>query len=92
MLSAHRGNRLKDDPDLFTGLFWTGQDAIELGLADKIGSDAYVAREVIGARDMVNFTSEKDVFERLADRVSASVSAAISSTLLKASAGTPKLY
>ena len=87
-----RGDRLKDNPDLFTGLFWTGQDAIELGLADSIGSDAYVAREVIGAEDMVNFTSEKDVFEKLADRISTSVSTAISSTLLKSSAGTPKLY
>ena len=87
-----RGDRLKDNPDLFTGLFWTGQDAIELGLADKIGSDAYVAREVIGAEDMVNFTSEKDVLEKLADRISTSVSTAISTTLLKASAGTPKLY
>lgn len=92
VVKAGRGDRLKDNSDLFTGLFWTGQDAIELGLADNIGSDAYVAREVIGAEDMVNFTSEKDVLEKLADRISTSVSTTISTTLLKASAGTPKLY
>ena len=87
-----RGDRLKNNPDIFTGLFWTGQDAIELGLADKLGSDAYVAREVIGAEDMVNFTTEKDVLEKLADRISTSVSTAISSSLVKASAGNPRLY
>ena len=87
-----RGDRLKDNPDIFSGLFWTGKDAIELGLADKIGSDAYVAREVIGAEEMVNFTTEKDVLEKLADRISTSVSEAIRFSLLKASAARPELY
>ena len=87
-----RGKRLVDNPDLFTGLFWTGEDAIKLGLADKLGSDAYVAREVIGAEDIVNFTAEKDVFEKLAERVSTSVSTAISDTLVKLSAEKPRMY
>ncbi len=87
-----RGDRLSDNPDLFTGLFWTGEDAIKLGLADKLGSDAYVAREVIGAEDMVDFTAKKDVFEKLAEKISTSVSAAISSALVKASAGNPNMY
>jgi len=87
-----RGKRLSDNPDIFTGLFWTGEDAITLGLADKLGSDAYVAREVIKAEDQVNFTSEKDVLERLADRISTSVSTAISSTLLKSNVANPRLY
>lgn len=87
-----RGKRLSDNPDIFTGLFWTGEDAITLGLADKLGSDAYVAREVIKAEDQVNFTSEKDVLERLADSISTSVSTAISNTVLSNSVANPRLY
>lgn len=64
-----RGTRLQDNPDIFSGLFWTGEDALKLGLIDGLGSDAYVARELIKAEEMVNFTSEKDFFERLNDRI-----------------------
>ena len=91
-----RGNRLSNHPDIFTGLFWTGEDAITLGLADKLGSDAYVAREVIKAEDQVNFTSEKDVLERLADSISTSIGTAVSTamgtTLLKSQVTSPRLY
>ena len=68
-----RGDRLKENPDIFSGLFWTGEDAFRLGLIDGLGSDAYVARELIKAEEMVNFTSEKDLFERLSERVESSV-------------------
>lgn len=68
-----RGDRLKENPDIFSGLFWTGEDAIKLGLIDGLGSDAYVARELIKAEEMVNFTSEKDLFERLSERVETSM-------------------
>lgn len=68
-----RGERLKENPDIFSGLFWTGEDAVNLGLIDGLGSDAYVARELIKAEEMVNFTSEKDLLERLSERVEASV-------------------
>jgi protease-4 len=61
-----RGSRLKESPELFSGLVWTGRRAIELGLADEIGSVDYVAREVIKAQEIVDFTPE----ESLADRVS----------------------
>ena len=68
-----RGERLKEFEDLFTGLIWTGKEALEFGLVDKIGSASYVAREVIGAEDIVEFTVEEDVLERLVDRFGASV-------------------
>ncbi|QTR46856.1 S49 family peptidase [Thiothrix litoralis] len=68
-----RGKRLQDNPDLFSGLFWTGEDALTLGLIDGLGSDAFVARDKIGAEDMVNFTTEKDLFQRLSDRVQTSL-------------------
>ena len=73
-----RGKRLQDNPDLFSGLFWTGEDALTLGLIDGLGSDAFVARDKIGAEDMVNFTTEKDLLQRLSERVETSVQALIS--------------
>lgn len=70
-----RGERLQDNPDIFSGLFWTGEDALKLGLIDGLGNDAYVARELIKAEKIVNFTAEKDLLERLSERVEASVQA-----------------
>lgn len=64
-----RGDRLKIDDKTFSGLFWSGKESIELGLADEFGSAGYVAREVIGEKEIVNFTPKKDVLERLASRV-----------------------
>lgn len=69
-----RGDRLKDNPDIFSGLFWTGEDAKALGLVDAFGSPAYVAREIIGEKVMVNFNPKKDLFERLSKRVGTSIS------------------
>ncbi len=68
-----RGDRLKDESEIFSGLFWTGETALELGLVDGLGSTGYVAREVIGAEKIINFTVQKDLIQRLADRVSASL-------------------
>ncbi len=66
-----RGDRLKDVPGLFSGLFWTGQQAIELGLADHLGSLDHVAREVFKAEDVVDYTRRENVAERLAKRFGA---------------------
>jgi protease IV len=70
-----RGDRLKETPDLFSGLFWNGQQAIELGLVDKIGSLDFVAREVVGAEEIVDYTARENIAERLAKRFGASVGA-----------------
>jgi protease-4 len=78
VVKAGRGERLKNNPDIFSGLFWTGEDALKLGLIDGLGSDAYVARELIKAEEMVNFTSEKDLMARLSERVETSVQTLIS--------------
>jgi protease-4 len=72
-----RGERLKDDPNLFSGLFWTGQAAVELGLIDGFGSAQDVAREIIGAEELVDYTHETDLLERLAERIGAGAVAAI---------------
>ncbi len=73
-VKAGRGERLKDDPDIFSGLFWTGEGAKKLGLIDGFGSDAYVAREIIKAPVMINFNPKKDFFERLSRKVGSTVS------------------
>jgi len=64
-----RGERLKDNPQLFTGLVWTGAESVDMGLADHIGSAGQVAREVIGAEDIVDYTREPDLLKRITDRI-----------------------
>jgi len=76
-VKAGRGDRLKDDSDIFSGLFWTGEDAKALGLIDGFGSDAYVAREIIKAETMINFSPKKDFFERISKRVGAMASSVL---------------
>ncbi len=61
-----RGNRLKETPDTFSGLVWSGQQAVEQGLADGLGSLDYVAREVVKAEDVVDYTQRENVGMRLA--------------------------
>ncbi|MEX1167945.1 MAG: S49 family peptidase, partial [Hydrogenophaga sp.] len=51
-----RGTRLKETPDMFSGLVWNGQQAVELGLADGLGSLDSVARDVVKAQDIVDYT------------------------------------
>ena len=68
-----RGKRLKEVPELFSGLFWTGQQAVELGLADQLGNLDYVAREVIKAEELVDYTRHENVAEKLAKRFGAAI-------------------
>ena len=68
-----RGDKLKGGDELFSGLFWTGEESLKLGLADQLGSPESVARDVIGAEKLVEFTAKKDLFARLADRVGTSL-------------------
>lgn len=68
-----RGERLKDDPDLFSGKFWDGKRSIELGLADEVGDVDYVAREVIKQKNIVDYTPKPDFLKRFADRIGATM-------------------
>ena len=61
-----RGTRLKESPELFSGLVWNGARSVDLGLADALGSVGYVAREVIKAEDVVDFTVQESLTERVA--------------------------
>lgn len=73
VVKAGRGGRLKESPELFSGLFWTGQQSIELGLADQVGSLDYVAREVVKAEELIDYTRRDNVAERLAKRFGAAI-------------------
>jgi protease IV len=72
-VKAGRGKRLKETPELFSGLFWTGQQAVDLGLADQLGNIDYVAREVIKAEELVDYTRRDNVAERLAKKFGAAM-------------------
>jgi protease-4 len=72
-----RGKRLKETPDMFSGLIWTGAKSIELGLADGLGGLDYVAREVIKAEDVVDFTQKENLAEKFARRFGAGAMAAL---------------
>lgn len=73
VVKAGRGDRLKRTPDLFSGLIWTGEKSIELGLADAVGSVDYVAREVIKAERIVDYTPAENLAERFARRFGAAM-------------------
>ncbi|WP_200242972.1 S49 family peptidase [Thiohalocapsa halophila] len=63
-----RGDRLNGGDELFSGLFWTGQESVDLGLSDGIGSSSYVAREIVGAEEIVEYTAARDLLARLTER------------------------
>ncbi|MCL7461631.1 S49 family peptidase [Pseudomonas sp. NW5] len=71
-----RGERLKDtdNPELFSGLVWSGEQALALGLIDGLGSASHVAREVIGEAKIVDFTQKESPIDRFAKKIGAGVS------------------
>lgn len=73
-----RGKRLKETPETFSGLFWTGEDSIAMGLADGYGSSEYVAREVIKQSNIVDFTTREGLADRFAKKFGASVANTLS--------------
>ncbi|MGE7960495.1 signal peptide peptidase SppA [Pseudomonas sp. NPDC089530] len=70
-----RGERLKDKdhPELFSGLVWSGEQALQLGLIDGLGSASSVARDVVGEKDLVDFTVQESPFDRFSKKLGASV-------------------
>ena len=73
VVRAGRGDRLVAGEELFSGLVWTGTQSLEMGLVDGIGSSSYVARTVIGAEEIVDFTPRKSYLDTLAERLGASL-------------------
>ena len=75
VVKAGRGKRLKETPEIFSGLFWSGQQAVEMGLADQLGNLDFVAREVVKAEEVVDYTRRDNVAERLVKRFGAAMGA-----------------
>lgn len=73
VVKTGRGKRLKESSDVFSGLFWTGQQALDLGLVDHYGNLDFVAREVVKAEDIVDYTRHPNVAERLIKRFGAAI-------------------
>ena len=82
-----RGQRLKETPELFSGLVWTGEKSVELGLADALGSTEYVAREVFKAEKLVDYTVEENYFEALSTRLGTTFGATFARSAAQAAAG-----
>ncbi len=80
---AGRGDRLADDERLFSGLVWTGEQALELGLVDGLGSSSYVAREIVGYKELVDYSSRRSPFENLIDQLGVSVGSGFASQLIE---------
>jgi len=76
-----RGERLKEDVKLFSGLIWTGEQSLELGLVDELGSVSYVAREVIGEEEIVDFTYREDYVNQLVNQLGIAIGKEVSSLL-----------
>lgn len=73
VVKRNRGDRLADDASLFSGLAWTGAKALELGLVDGLGSSGYVAREVVGVENIVDYSHKDDILQRFAGRIGSSL-------------------
>jgi protease-4 len=82
-----RGNRLKESPEIFSGLVWTGERAVQLGLADGFGSLDSVARDVIKAESVVDFTPEENYFEQLSKRLGSGAAQSLLKALSELPAG-----
>jgi protease IV len=73
VVKAGRGPRLKETKEMFSGLFWNGEEAIKLGLADKVGNLDFVAREVVKAEEIIDYTTHDNLAERFAKRFGAAI-------------------
>jgi protease-4 len=83
---AGRGDRLKEQPGMFSGLVWNGKRSIDLGLADALGTLDSVARDVVKAEEIVDFTPEDNLAERVARRFGAAMGGQIGTALRRPTA------
>jgi len=80
-VKAGRGDRLKETPDMFSGLVWTGEAGVKLGVADGFGNDDHVAKDIIGAEKLVDFTQQGRLIDKIAGKLGASFGQAIGSLI-----------
>jgi protease-4 len=81
-VKSGRGDRLKTDtPDLFSGYVWTGEQSIDIGLVDELGSASQVARDVIGEETLVDYTPKEEWYERFSKRIGTTLGEGIGNVL-----------
>jgi protease-4 len=80
-VKAGRGDRLKETPDMFSGLVWTGEAGVKLGVADGFGNDDHAAKDIIGAEKLVDFTQQGRLIDKIAGKLGASFGQAIGSLI-----------
>jgi protease-4 len=80
-----RGSRLAQQESLYSGLVWSGEESVKLGLVDGLGSAGYVARELVGTEEIVNFTKKRDWIDRFTDRIGTTLTGKIEARLLQPS-------
>lgn len=78
-----RGSKLLDEEKIFSGLVWTGEQSIALGLIDDLGSAGYVAREIIGEENIVDFTKQEDFFEQFSEQIGVTFAQTIKTILFE---------
>jgi len=78
-VKAGRGDRLKENPDMFSGLVWTGEEGVKLGIVDGVGNQDYVAKELIGAETQVDFSRQEHLLDKIAGKLGASFGQTIGS-------------
>ena len=76
-----RGDRLADDPSVFSGLVWSGEKSIELGLVDGLGSVRDVAEQLIGAEKLMDYTARENVIDRLLTQMGYGIGTALQQSL-----------
>ncbi len=79
-----RGDRLTDDERIFSGLVWSGEQALELGLVDGLGSTSHVARQVIGEEDLVDYSRRKSPLQGFVDQFGVSIGNALADRMMEA--------
>jgi protease-4 len=76
-----RGDRLIESPDMFSGLVWTGEAGVKIGIADGFGTEDYVAKDIIGAENLVDFTKQSRLLDKIAGKLGASFGHALGTLL-----------
>ncbi len=74
-----RGDKLKETDKLYSGLIWSGEESIKIGLVDALGSSSYVAREIIKAEHIVDYTPRPNFLDRFASQLGVAFGSSVSS-------------
>ncbi len=80
-VKAGRGDRLIESPDMFSGLIWTGEAGVKIGIADAFGTEDFVAKDIIGAENRVDFTKQSRFLDKIAGKLGASFGQALGTLL-----------